>query len=445
MAGWVDTQERYPPGPAGPGTALDLLPIVTAQPEAPSAAFDVFVARQPIFQLDGRVMAYELLYRKAAHHQTAREATADAMAAEVLVQTFLNIGLDRVTGDARAFLNFTRQMLVDGMYGLLDPRKVVIEVLETVPPDDEVVECVQTMVRNGYTVALDDFVYSPAYDRLLDLVSIVKVDVLDRPFPQLDAVCAILRRRKVTMLAERVETREVELKCRSLGFTLFQGYYFQRPEILSKKELGAGQLAILRLMNLLRDPGSSDVQLEDAFRGDVSLTVKLLRTVNSAAMGGRGIESIRHAVRMVGRSELHKWLSLLLVSSVASRGGTDMELVRTALTRARLAEMIGLMRGDRRAAEGLFMTGLFSLLDALLRVPLAEVLEKIDLADEIKRALTLRAGPYAPVLSLLEAWEHASWDVVQAEAAFLAVDTSTFGDMYLVALDWAKQRLGETA
>ena len=428
--------------PLPPSSDPSPVPAESAATE-PSACFDVFVARQPIFQLDGQVSAYELLYRKSGESQTAQHASAEVMAAEVLVQTFLNIGLDRVTGDARAFLNFTRDMLLQGMYGLFDPKRVVIEVLETVTPDEDVVATIETMVRNGYTVALDDFEYSPAYDRLLDLVAIVKVDVLDRPFAELDALASLLRRRKVTMLAERVETREVEVKCKALGFSLFQGYYFQRPEILSRKELAAGHLTILRLMNLLRDTDSTDAQLEDAFRGDVSLTVKLLRTVNSAAMGGRGIESIRHAVRMVGRSELHKWLSLLLVSSVAARGGTDVELVRVALSRARLAELIGQQHGDRKMAEGLFMTGLFSLLDALLRVPLAEILERIDVADEIKHALTQRTGPYAPALSLIEAYEKAAWNDVNTAAPLSGVDVTTLGDMYLASVEWAKQRLGD--
>jgi c-di-GMP phosphodiesterase len=197
-------------------------------------------------------------------------------------------------------------------------------------------------------------------------------------------------------------------------------------------------------MNLLRDADSPDSRLEEAFRGDVSLTMKLLRTVNSAAMGGRGIESIRHAVRMVGRSELHKWLALLLVSSVASRGGMDLEVVRAALARARFAEMIGLQKGDRRASESLFMVGLFSLLEAALRLPLVEILEKIDLAEEIKRALLVRSGPYAGALSLVESYEKATWDVVTAEAQAVNVDPALLGDMYLAALLWARERLADT-
>jgi EAL and modified HD-GYP domain-containing signal transduction protein len=173
--------------------------------------------------------------------------------------------------------------------------------------------------------------------------------------------------------------------------------------------------------------------------------MKLLRTVNSAAMGGRGIESIRHAVRMVGRAELHKWLSLLLVSSVAARGGMDMETVRNALVRARFAEQVGRLGGDRRTSESLFMVGLFSLLDALLRVPLPEILQRIDLTEEIKRALLSRSGPYASSLALVEGWERAHWDVVSAEGSALGLDLAQLGDMYLESLSWARERLSGVA
>ncbi|MCC6316108.1 MAG: HDOD domain-containing protein [Gemmatimonadaceae bacterium] len=416
---------------------------MTAQPDLTeaSACFDVFMARQPIFERDGRIAGYELLYRKSGNSQSATDATADVMAAEVLVQTFLNIGLDRVTGESRAYLNFTRDMLVQRTWSLFDPARVVIEILESVAPDAEVIAAVQALVDAGYTVALDDFVYTPAHEPLLDLVHVVKVDVLGRAFDEIAAVAGQLRGRSLMLLAERVETREVEAACRSMGFRLFQGYYYQRPELLSRRELAAGHVTILQLMNLLRNAESSDAQLEDAFRGDVSLTVKLLRTVNSASMGGQGIESIRHAVRMVGRGELHKWLSLLLVSSIAARGGTDVELVRTALTRAHLAELIGRRSGDRRGAESLFMVGLFSLLDALLRTPLSELLERIDLAPEIRRALLVRSGPYAGVLSLLEAWEQGRWDVVHAESDAIGMDPRQLGELYLVAVEWSKERL----
>jgi c-di-GMP phosphodiesterase len=403
---------------------------------------DVFVARQPIFDANGTVVAYELLYRRSSAHTAADGLSSDVMASEVLVHTFLNMGIDRVTGGAKAFLNFTREMVVRGVHQLFDPSQVVIELLETVRPDDEVISAARGMVDAGFTLALDDFVYDPSFNPLLGLASIVKLDVLNRSESDLREAVARVAPFDVQILAERVETIEVHRNCTALGFVLFQGYFYCKPETLTRRDLSAAQLTILRLLNLLRDPRTTDAELEASFRGDLSLSYKLLRTVNSAAIGGRGIESIRHAVRLVGRKELHKWLSLLLLTSVAAGGGVGAELVRTAMQRARFCELIALQGRDKRTAEALFMVGLFSLLDAILRIPLAEIVERIDLSTEVQRALLLRSGPYAPTLLLAEAWEHGSWDVAVAEAGPLGIDGTLLGEMYLEALRWTEEKMG---
>ncbi|HEX4932562.1 MAG TPA: HDOD domain-containing protein [Gemmatimonadaceae bacterium] len=418
-------------------------PTTAPLPDLPldESLVDVFVARQPIFDRGGELYAYELLYRRTGGHTVADGLTADVMASEVLVHAFLNIGLDRMTGGHPAFLNFTREMLVTGMYQLFDPASVVIELLESVTPDREVLEACHALVGAGYTMALDDFEYTPAFDPMLRLAKIVKLDVLDRPDAELRAAYDRVAPYGGTILAERVETPAVHGTCTALGYGLFQGYYFSRPETLAHRDLSAGQLTILRLMNLLRDPDATDAMLEEAFRGDLSLTYKLLRTVNSASMGGRGIESIRHAVRMVGRAELHKWLSLLLVTSVAGKGGTDAELVRQALQRARFCERVAQQGRDRRTAEALFMVGLFSLLDAILKVPLHEVLHRIDLADEVRRALLARSGPFAPTLALVEAYERGAWAVVAAESETMGLDAALLGGLYVEAVHWTRERI----
>jgi len=415
---------------------------VPSQESATSPALvDVFVARQPIFDGKGNVFAYELLYRRNSAVTFADGDTADVMASEVLVHTFLNIGLDRVTDGAPAFLNFTREMLLHGVYQLFNPNDVVIELLETVTPDAEVVAACKAMTKAGYKLALDDFVFEPGYEPLLEIADIVKLDVLDRETTELAALVDRLAPYKLRLLAERVETADVRAACQSLGCTLFQGYYFSKPQLLAKRDLSAGAMTILRLMNLLRDIESSDIKIEEAFRTDVSLTYKLLRAVNSAAMGGRGIESILHAVRLVGRAEMHKWLALLLVTSVAGRGGLTEEVVHTAIRRARMCELVAIDRGDRRGAEALFMVGLFSLLDAILGFPLPELLERIDLATEVRRALLVRSGPFAPTLSLIEAYERGAWDAASGEAALLGIPPQTVTDLYLSALAWSKEQI----
>jgi EAL and modified HD-GYP domain-containing signal transduction protein len=402
---------------------------------------DVFVARQPIFDAEGNVFAYELLYRQNGTTTFAGGVAPDVMASEVLINTFLNIGIDRVTAGTPAFLNFTREMLMHRVYQLFHPKDVVIELLETVVPDDEVVEACETMVKAGYKLALDDFVFEPGYEPLLKIARIVKLDVLNKSIEEIAKLVERLAPYPVQLLAERVETKEVAAACESLGCTLFQGYYFSRPELLARQDLSAAQLTILRLMNLLRDVESTDVKIEEAFRTDVSLTYKLLRAVNSASMGGRGIESIRHAVRLVGRSEMHKWLALLLVTSVAGTGGMNEEVVHTALRRARMCELIAVDRGDKRGAEALFMVGLFSLLDTILRIPMPELLERIDLSEEVRRALLVRTGPFAPTLALVEAYERGTWDVATGEAALLGIPPQTVGELYLAALSWSRDQL----
>jgi c-di-GMP phosphodiesterase len=415
--------------------------VTPSEPPSSDALVDVFVARQPIFDRAGALFAYELLYRRTGAHTVAEGVTADVMASEVLVHAFLNFGIDRMTGGHRAFLNFTREMLLRGMYQLFDPTQVVIELLETVEPDEEVVAATQKMVEAGYLLALDDFEFDPKFEPLLRLAKIIKLDVLGKSPEELHSRHARVAPYGALVLAERVETSDVHRHCESAGYGLFQGYYFSRPETLTHRDLSAGELTILRLMNLLRNPDTSDVALEEAFRTDVSLTYKLLRSVNSASRGGRGIESIRHAVRLVGRGELHKWLSLLLVTSVARKGGTDIELVQLAIQRARLCELVAQQGRDRRSAEPLFMVGLFSLLDALLRVTLREILDRVDLADEVRRALVARSGPYAPTLAMVEAYERADWPVVEAECATLGVDPSRLGPLYLDAVRWTRDRM----
>ncbi|MEP7381240.1 MAG: HDOD domain-containing protein [Gemmatimonadota bacterium] len=409
---------------------------------SPSASLvDVFVARQPIFDVAGDTYAYELLYRRTGVSSVAEGVSSDVMASEVLVHTFLNIGMDRMTGGHRAFLNFTREMLVRGMHQLFDPQTVVIELLETVEPDEEVVAAAKGLVDAGYMLALDDFEFTPKFEPLLRLAKIIKLDVLHKTDEELRANYERVASYGGTILAERVETQAVRDACLAIGYRLFQGYFFSKPETLARRDLSAAQLTILRLMNLLRDPDTTDAALEDAFRTDVSLTYKLLRTVNSASMGGRGIESIRHAVRMVGRGELHKWLSLLLVTSVAGKGGTDAELVRIAIQRARLCENVARQGRDRRSAEALFMVGLFSMLDVILKIPLGEVLHRIDLTDEVRRALLARSGPYAPTLSMVEAYERGSWAAVDSESQLLGIDPCILGDLYLEAVRWTRERL----
>lgn len=407
---------------------------------APSVA-DVCVARQPIFSIGGEVTGYELLYRRTAADVSATGGDRRVMGADMLVHAFLTIGLERLTSGRAAYVNFSRDMLLAGAYTLLPPDSVVIELLEDVAPDEEVEAACGDLVDAGYSLALDDFVWKPSYRRLLELASIVKVDVLDQPATRLDEIAQRLAPYDVRLLAERVETADVRAMCAGLGYEYFQGYFYARPEIVQSRTLVSDELAIVQAMNVLRDASTSDADAEAAFASDLGLSYKLLRMVNSAARGGRGIDSIRHAIQLSGREELSKWLALLLVSSIAARGATNRELLHLAVQRARMCELLAVPTGRGRETSALFLVGLFSLLDAIAGMPMPELLETIGLARPLRDALLGRTGPYAGPLAIAEAYEQGAWSAVSRHASSSGLDASEVGALYVESLAWTRARL----
>lgn len=410
----------------------------TTQKEGPGT--DLFLARQPIFDASGALHGYELLHRRDETGGADLAAGDDQMSSEVIVNAFLSIGIGRIIGDSMAHVNFSRKLLLDGMHRMLSPEQVVVELLPQVEPDADVVAACVEVTQHGFTLVLDDFHFRPEMEPLLGIASIVKVDVLDRSREELAAVVEQLRAWPVRLLAMRVETTAVRDMCLDLGFNLFQGYFFSRPELVAHRELADSPVMMMRLLAMLRDENSSELEVEKAFRGNTALTVKLLRAVNSAAMGGRGIESIKQATRLLGRAELNRWLSLMLVTASKSKNAIDDELMHMVMRRARMCETVAIASGDRRA-DAFFIVGLFSMLDAVLRAPMADLLRQVDLSREVNEALLERSGPYAPVLNLVEAFERGDWDTVGSIATTLGIDSSVVTESYADAIGWATARL----
>jgi c-di-GMP phosphodiesterase len=406
---------------------------------------DLFVARQPIFDLSGELSGYELLYRSSASSRCADGVTTFQMGVDVVVHSFLEVGLQRITHGRTGFLNFSGDMLIQGAYELLDRDGVVIEILEDAVVDPELRAVCERMVEAGYRLALDDFEWGSSHESLLDLVEIVKVNVLHRSEAEVASITEPLRGRGVTLLAERVETPEVHEWCERLGFELFQGYHYSRPEMVAHRGMAVSPLAILQMVNLLRDENASDRDVEEAFRRDASLSYKLLRIASNVAPGGQGVDSIRGALGVVGRAPLQRWLSLLLASSFSGVDGRDLELVNAALLRARFCELLGQRAEDFDRSESLFLIGLFSLMDAVLRLPMREVLARVDLSGPVKAALLERAGPCADLLLLAEAYEQGDWDEVMAAARRSGIPPVEVPEIYLLALQWARDQVSAAA
>ena len=400
----------------------------------------IYVARQPIFELKHGLYGYELLYRRDGQVDRA-DGESGAMSAEVIVDALLGIGLRAIAGGSIAFVNFSEAQLISETWGLFEPSEVVIELLESVHANPETVAACKKMKAAGYRIALDDYVANADTRMLLEFATIVKVDVLGKPENEIVAVASDLQPRGVRLLAERVETAEVRDVCAAAGFEFFQGYLFSKPETLSKTDVAPGQLAIMRLLNLLNDPSTPDQTLDQAFQSDLALSYKLLRIVNAASMGGRGVTSIPHAVRLVGRSVLHRWLSVVLVASMGKRGDVTHELALTSITRARMCELLAANARTTRPTGSAFLVGLLSLLDVLFEVPMEKILSHIELSDEVTSALLRRGGPLGSPLKLVESYEKADWDGAQQLADASDVPEDILGNLYIDSLHWAAQHV----
>jgi len=405
---------------------------------------DVFVARQPIFDRTERLYGYELLYRNTASSTTAAGAAAETMCSDTVIHAFLDIGLDELTDGRLAFINCTRDFLLDGQVDLLPPEKVVVEVLETVGNDADVVNVCRRLETRGYMLALDDYVDDAAYDAVIESVRIIKLDVMYHSLEEIQRIKERLSRFDVQWLAERVETQEMHELCMQMGFDYFQGYYYSRPELVASQEIEVSHSGMLHLLNLLRDPETTEREIDQGFRSDPALTYKLLRIVNSAAVGGRGIDSISFAIRMVGRQMLYRWLALLMVSSMVTGNGVQDELVYAALLRARLCELIAEASPEVRNPQGLFMTGLFSMLDVLFRMPMRNVLSRVNVSEEIRDAVMDGTGPFADALHIADAYQRGDWDQVDKLAPALGLLPVQLPWLYTKSLTWVNQQLSVT-
>lgn len=405
-----------------------------------TAVSEAFIARQPIFDLDNKLAGYELLYRPAKTATAAGQEDSMKMSSTTIVTGILTIGLEQLTGGVPAFINFPRELLLNHDFAFTDPSSITIELLETIECDAETIAAAHALREKGFRLALDDFAAGEEYEPFLKLAHIVKVDVLGATSEHLQALVKRLKPYKVTLLAERIEDAAMFAQCRALGFTLFQGYYFSRPEIVKRRDLPAGMIGVVKVMNMVLDQRATDRDLETAFRSDPGLSYKLLRIVNSAGMGGSGIESIQQAVRMIGRAPLHRWLTLLFVNSAPMSTGIDREMMLSALERGRLCELLALNTGMKAAAPSLFLTGVLSVFDAILGLPMPELLRQVRVSSEVELALLKEAGPYTPYLETATSYARGDWEQAITRGTELGV-IDQLPEWYSEAGAWAREVL----
>ena len=395
-----------------------------------------FIARQPIFDTKQQVYAYELLFRSGLHNYFDCD-DIDHASTSVIANSFLLFGIDEMTAGRRAFLNCTRKVLVEDLATSLPKNHAVIEILETVEPDDEVIAACKRLKALGYTLALDDFVYHQKFEPLLELTDIVKVNFLLSGPGERQRMSTLLRRRGIRMLAEKVETQEDYEQAVAMGYELFQGYFFSKPVILSRRDIPANKLQYLRVLKEIHRPEIDFQRMAKTVQSEVSLSFKLLKLINSAAFGLRHkVSNIVQALSLLGEREIRTWVSLLSVSAMATDKPT--ELVVNSLIRARFCEKsAGLIRQEPQSSE-LFLMGLFSQLDAILDRPLAELLDEIQVSPEMRQALIDKEGPRYQLLALCVALERGYWDQLSTLATDLQLEEIVLSETYLEAVKWAQ-------
>jgi EAL and modified HD-GYP domain-containing signal transduction protein len=392
---------------------------------------DVFVARQPIFDRQLKVYAYELLFRRA-DAQHANVIDGDQATSQVILNAFTVIGLDELVGPHLAFINMTRGFLLQDRRVPFPVDRVVLEVLESIEPDAEVVLALQDLSRQGYKLSLDDFIFNEALLPLVELADIIKVDVMALTPAQIRRHVEQLRPYKVQLLAEKVETRAQYELCHQLGFDYFQGYFLERPNVVRGTSIPTNRLPTLNLLAALHRPDVEVAELERIISQDVSLSYKLLRYLNSPLFAlRRRIESIRQALIFIGANELRTWATLMALSTASDK---PQELMSQLMVRGKMCELLA-RKLKLKTPANCFTIGLFSGLDSLLDAPLETILASLPLSDEVTAALLRHEGDGGRLLECVLSYEHGEWD----RLAQTKLPAEVVIEAYLEALHWGNE------
>jgi EAL and modified HD-GYP domain-containing signal transduction protein len=393
-----------------------------------------YVARQPILNREKSLIGYELLFRDGLQnvfpHINPHEATS-----KLVAESHFHLGLDNITGEVPAFINFPEISLMVKVPELLPQDQVIIELLEQITPSEALLQTCKELKKKGYRIALDDFVMSHDWSRILPFVDIVKIDFRDNSEDQIRNLCAELEPFTLKLLAEKVETYDEFEFAMSLGFDYFQGYFFSAPEVLQSRALVPNQAYLVELLGKIGQPECNFNELNAILQRDVSLTYKLLRYVNSSFFARRReITSTRQALVYLGEDEIRRFIALMATANLGKEKPS--ELIRLSITRARFCELIA-QKDDPKLASKAFLLGLLSLISAILDEPMDKILAKLPLAEEIKIGLLKGEGKLADYLALTVGYERAVWDKVYELSLQLTVNKDVLPTIYMDAVVWS--------
>lgn len=394
-----------------------------------------YIARQPILNRDKSLFAYELLFRNGMKNAFP-DVSAEAATASLIENSQFQTSVTEITDQQLAFINFSEIAILQDLPALMPKQSIVVEILETVHPSEPVFAALRSLKARGYTLALDDFDFNPEWHNILDVIDIIKVDLSVSTDEQISQLFGVAKQFDIRLLAERVETHEQFQACYEKGFQYFQGYFFARPEIVQKRALSPNQLVYTQLLHACAQPEMDFDSVSELMSQDVGLTYKLLRYVNSPACTmGKKIETLKQAIVFLGEAQIKKFTAVIAAAQLGAHKPS--ELVRLSVVRARMCELIANECRVNIEAEKAFLTGMFSVLDAILDEEFVTIMSRIEISADVQEALIERKGALAYCLAIIQFYEKANWEKVSTLSARLGIDENAIPTLYLDALNWA--------
>ncbi|MFJ7407471.1 MULTISPECIES: EAL and HDOD domain-containing protein [unclassified Lysinibacillus] len=408
---------------------------------------EVFIGRQPIFNLHEQVVAYELLYRNK-NQNSFPDVDSDAATVDVLVNSFLSIGIDEVTKGKPCFVNFTENLLMSSIEEFLNPSQIVIEILEDVPLTPKLVERVIELKAHGFTIALDDFILNEEvqiYEKLFPHIDYIKVDFLLSSVLERMEIENLVKENfsHIKLLAEKVETQKQFKVAKHSGYELFQGYFFEQPQIIRAMDIPANAIQYFHIISLLKEEEPNVHLLAENIERDISLTYKLLKMINNSSRRSKSkVRSIKQAILLLGLANLRKWIYLLALREFDGKTDSDLfqELMRTSLFRAKVCEKLAKLSYKQNFSE-YFLVGMFSLIDTILQRPMNAILQQLPFSEAITETILGGQTEMTPYLEFSIALGKLDWERIEQLAPQINIEMASIDLLYNEALEWAETSL----
>jgi len=398
---------------------------------------DFLIGRQAIFDKHKNTFGYELLYREdVVQNNSSSSIDGNTATNRVIANAFMNLGIDKIAKKGRVFINFTRDLIVQKLFNLLPKDKIVVEVLEDVFAEKEIIDALKEAKKDGYTIALDDFIFDENLEELVKLADIIKVDFIELSKEEIKKQVEIYKKYKLKLLAEKIESEEEFEFALNLGFDYFQGYFFQKPTIESQKDLAPSKITILKAVNTLNQPDCDLNKLQEIISNDMYMHIKILKFINSPFFGLKNaVSKIKQAINILGETRLKEWINILYISKLAQ--DKPEELILLSTIRAKFCSFLSYY--FKLDEHNCYLLGIFSLIDAILNVPIAEVLKEMNYIDaDVKAALLGEENRYFELLDFVKCFEEGDFAKAETLINKLNLKIQNITEKYIEAIEFSE-------